>query len=131
MNSLDVPLFVYHLGDFDPSGVNAAEKIEQTLRELAPHANITFERIAVTEDQIREWTLPTRPTKTSDTRSKSYGEISVELDAIPPEDLRGLVESVINLHLPQHALKVLKIAEQSERELITKLVRQMGGASHG
>ena len=47
------------------------------------------------------------------------------------QDLRGLVESVINLHLPQHALKVLKIAEQSERELITKLVRQMGGASHG
>jgi hypothetical protein len=34
--SLDVPTYIYHLGDFDPSGVNAGEKIEQTLRELAP-----------------------------------------------------------------------------------------------
>ena len=24
------PVFIYHLGDFDPSGVNAGEKIEQT-----------------------------------------------------------------------------------------------------
>src|ERR1019366_1809038 len=47
---LEVPTFIYHLGDFDPSGVNAGEKIEQTLREMAPDADITFERIAVTEE---------------------------------------------------------------------------------
>ena len=62
---LDVPAYIYHLGDFDPSGVNAGEKIEQTLRELAPDAEIYFERLAVTEDQIRDWKLPTRPTKKS------------------------------------------------------------------
>ncbi len=38
INSLDVPAYIYHLGDFDPSGVNAGEKIEETLRELAPGA---------------------------------------------------------------------------------------------
>ena len=48
INDLDVPAYIYHLGDFDPSGVNAGEKIEQTLRELAPDAEIHFERIAVT-----------------------------------------------------------------------------------
>jgi hypothetical protein len=35
INELDVPAYIYHLGDFDPSGVNAGEKIEETLRELA------------------------------------------------------------------------------------------------
>jgi hypothetical protein len=45
LNELDVPAYVYHLGDFDPSGVNAAEKIEETLRELAPDADIEFQRI--------------------------------------------------------------------------------------
>ncbi len=40
--SLEVPAFIYHLGDFDPSGVNAGEKIEQTLREMAPDADITL-----------------------------------------------------------------------------------------
>ena len=95
MASLYVPVFVYHLGDFDPSGVNGGEKIEQTLRELAPAAGITFQRIAVTKEQIENWSLPTRPTKASDTRSKGFGDISVELDAIAPDDLRQLVARVI------------------------------------
>src|SRR5215469_6725067 len=77
INELAVPAYIYHLGDFDPSGVNAGEKIEETLREMAPDADITFERIAVTEEQIDDWDLPTRPTKKSDTRSKNFGEISV------------------------------------------------------
>src|SRR5262245_22951405 len=63
INELVVPAYIYHLGDFDPSGVNAGEKIEETLRELAPAADIYFERLAVTEQQIAEWSLPTRPTK--------------------------------------------------------------------
>jgi hypothetical protein len=130
MASLDVPVFVYHLGDFDPSGVNAGEKIEQTLRELAPSADITFERIAVTRQQIDAWALPTRPTKASDTRSKNFGDISVELDAIAPDDLRNLVEAAINRHLPQHQLEVLKVAERSERELITSLVSRVS-TRHG
>ena len=85
-----MPTYIYHLGDFDPSGVNAGEKIEQTLRELAPGAEIHFERIAVTERMIEELNLPTRPTKASDTRSKTFGAISVELDAIHPESLAVL-----------------------------------------
>jgi hypothetical protein len=64
INGLAVPTFIYHLGDFDPSGVNAGEKIEETLRELAPEAEIFFKHIAVTPAQIAEWDLPTRPTKT-------------------------------------------------------------------
>src|SRR6516165_3392858 len=67
IRTLDVPAYVYHLGDFDPSGVNAGEKIEEELREMAPDAEIYFERLAVTEEQIDAWNLPTRPTKKSDT----------------------------------------------------------------
>ena len=90
INELYVPAFIYHLGDYDPSGVNAGEKIEETLRELAPDAEIIFERIAVTPEQIEEWSLPTRPTKASDSRAKAFGSsISVELDAIAPDLLRG------------------------------------------
>jgi hypothetical protein len=63
INDLDVPAYIYHLGDRDPSGVNAAEKIEETLRELAPNAEIHFERLADLSWQIREWNLPTRPRK--------------------------------------------------------------------
>lgn len=125
--SCDVPVFIYHLGDFDPSGVNAGEKIEETLMEMASDADIKFERVAVTADQINAWHLPSRPTKTSDSRSKGFGEISVELDAIEPSRLRDLVEAVIQRHLPPAEFVALKAAEDSERASIAGLVGMMQG----
>jgi hypothetical protein len=122
IHDLDVPTYIYHLGDFDPSGVNAGEKIEQTLREMAPNADIEFERIAVERWQIEEWNLPTRPTKPSDTRAKNFGNISVELDAIDPDRLRSLVAKAIENHLPKQQFAILKAAEESERDIIRQLV---------
>jgi hypothetical protein len=128
IGSLDVPAYVYHLGDFDPSGVNAGEKIEQTLRELAPDAEIHFERLAVTREQITKWRLPSRPTKTSDSRAKKFdSDISVELDAIPPQTLRDMVENAINRHLPQDQFSVLKQAEQSERAHFMRMAAALNG----
>jgi hypothetical protein len=127
INALDVPAHIYHLGDFDPSGVNAGEKIEETLREMAPDADITFERLAVTPEQIAAWDLPTRPTKASDTRAKGFGDISVELDAIEPNRLREIVQRATERHLPPRQFKVLKAAEESERTLIRRLVASVTG----
>jgi hypothetical protein len=122
INALDVPAYIYHLGDFDPSGVNAGEKIEETLRDLAPDAEIYFERIAVTPEQIFQWNLPTRPTKQTDSRAKGFGDISVELDAIPPDELRSIVQAAIEQHLPPEQFEVLKVAEESERRAIQTFV---------
>lgn len=131
MEFSDKPTHVYHLGDFDPSGVNAGEKIEQTLRELAPNAEIHFERLAVNKNQIRKWRLPSRPTKKSDSRAKNFdSEISVELDAIPPQKLRDLVESAINRHLPQEELKVLLAAEEDERRHFIRMADMLSDNSH-
>ena len=122
ISSLDVPAYIYHCGDFDPSGQDAARAIEETLREMAPEAEIHFERLAVTPDQISVWRLPTRPTKTTDSRAKDFGAISVELDAIPPNYLRALVQNAIEEHLPPEQYAVLKTAEESEQKLINGLV---------
>lgn len=122
INKLPVPAFIYHLGDFDPSGVNAGEKIEETLRKLASDTEIVFERLAVTPGQIAAWNLPTRPTKTSDSRSNGFGDISVELDAIDPAMLRELVRTAIERHLPPEQFNLLKAAEESERQAITAFV---------
>lgn len=129
MSQADKPTHIFHFGDYDPSGVNAGEKIEQTLKEMAPDAEIHFERVAVTLEQIKGWKLPTRPTKTSDSRSKGFGDISVELDAFEPDMLRDMVRFAIEQHLPARELKVLKEAERSERELIKGLVGMMNGGA--
>ncbi len=125
ISTLEVPAYIYHFGDFDPSGVNAGEKIEQTLKEMAPNADINFERIAVNRDQIAVWHLPTRPTKATDSRARGFGDISVELDAIEPNRLRNLVKSAIERHLPPTQFATLKAAERSERALIAGLVGMM------
>lgn len=122
IEELSVPTYIYHLGDYDPSGVNAGEKIEQTLRELAPAAEILFQRIAVTPEQISDWDLQTRPTKTSDTRSNGFGDISVELDAIEPDQLRDLVRRSVGRHFPAERLMVLRAAEESERDVMKAFI---------
>jgi hypothetical protein len=115
----DKPAYIYHLGDWDPGGQNAADKIEETLRELAPESEIYFEKLAVTPEQIEGWSLPTRPTKTSDSRSVNWtGGDSVELDAIHPDQLRDLVSEVIEQHIDEQKLAALRVAEESERELL-------------
>ena len=89
------------------------------------NAYINFERIAVNLNQIAAWHLPTRPTKTTDSRARGFGEISVELDAIEPNRLRSLVKSAIERHLPPAKFATLKAAEKSERALIAGLVGMM------
>jgi len=37
-----------------------------------------------------------------------------------PGDMRALVQTALEHHLPEHEYRVLKVAEQSERELITR-----------
>ncbi len=130
MRDVEKPCYIYHLGDYDPSGQDAARCIEKGLRKYSGDAEIHFERIAVTPQQISDWDLPTRPTKPSDTRSKKFGAISVELDAIDPNTLRALVDDVISKHLPQDQYKILMVAEESEKKLfegLAGLVRQLGG----
>jgi hypothetical protein len=112
----------------DPSGVDAARDIESKLRRYAPEAEIYFERPAVTRTQVEEWNLPMRPTKQTDTRAKKFGSAtSVELDAIPAHQLRELVREVIERHVDHERLALLRVAEQSERELLVKWAATYGG----
>jgi hypothetical protein len=123
--------FIYHLGDFDPSGQDAARVIEKRLRDHSGGVDLSFERVAVTTWQIEEWNLPTRPTKSSDPRAKKFGDASVELDAIDPHRLRSLVQACVERHLPPEKYAVLLEAEKSEQELfrgLAGLVEKLWGA---
>ena len=117
MSQQDRPCYVYHFGDHDPSGVEAAIKIQEGLSRLAPEAEIYFMRAAVTPEQIADWNLPTRPTKTTDSRFKKWtGGESVELDAIEPDMLRRLAEACIGRHLPREEMERLRLIEEGERK---------------
>ncbi|GAC1474988.1 MAG: hypothetical protein NVSMB9_26470 [Isosphaeraceae bacterium] len=120
------PAFLYYFGDHDPSGVDITRAVEEGLREFAPGADIVFERVAVTVSQIKSLSLPTRPTKTSDSRSKGFEGGSVEVDAIPPADLRRLVKGCITRHIDPEAHERLLAVEQAERETLIGIVEGGG-----
>jgi hypothetical protein len=120
------PVYVYQLGDHDPSGIDAWRDFqakvrgflaERTASGVGRHFAI-FERIAVTEAQIGEYGLPTRPTKSTDTRARGFAGGSVEVDAIPPSVLRRLVEEAITGHVDSEQLRLTRVAEESERTVL-------------
>jgi len=115
------PTVVYQLGDHDPSGLDAWRNFQAKVTGFAPDADLTFTRLAVTPEQIDTYALPTRQTKRTDTRSRGFVGGSVEVDAIPPTILRGLIEVAIEAHIDQHALALTRSVEASERRWLTEL----------
>ena len=61
-----------------------------------------------------------RPTKRSDSRSRTFQGESVELDAIPPDQLRSMVDEAITSHIDDDALRITRVAEQSEKHMLSK-----------
>ena len=124
----DKPVFLYYFGDHDPSGVDIPRKVETDLREFAPNAEIHFECVAVTPEQIVALDLPTRPTKKTDSRSRNFEGESVEVDAIPPADLRQLVHDCIEQHIDPHVLAETKRIEELEKESLREFAQNWGAA---
>jgi hypothetical protein len=121
------PVHVYHLGDFDRSGVAAAEDLRRKLTGFAGQAGVKvhFTRLAVTPEQIAEWSLPTRtPKRTSAADRRWPYEYACELDAIQPDTLRALVRDTIRKHMPDDCLRTAQVAEESERELLRIFARR-------
>jgi hypothetical protein len=128
------PYWVYYLGDFDRSGRDAARSLLEKLKRFADEKGITviFEQIAVTEQQVRDLDLPTREPKRISAADKNWPfDFACELDAIPPDYLRSLVQAAIERHLPPDQFNILKIAEESERILLRRLLAGLGEAADG
>jgi hypothetical protein len=122
--------FIYQFGDHDPSGVLIPKTIEKRLGEMCERLDCRppiVERVALTEEQIAAYRLPTRPTKRDGNHhAKNFSGNSVELDALPPHVLRDLVRETITRHIPQDQVNALRVAEDSERELLRALHPEAG-----
>ena len=56
---------------------------------------------------------------------------SVEVDAIPARTLRELVENAITQHVDAEALRLTRVAEDSERDVLTRLAGGFGFVDGG
>ena len=115
------PLIVLYVGDYDPAGVLIDQSLERELREhLRADIDMDFRRIAINEEQVEQYELPTKPRKEGDKRSQHL-TYTVEAEAMPARDLRALLRLHVETLLPENALHVAKVAEQSERRHIAKM----------
>ena len=122
--------YLYQFGDHDPTGCLIPKSIEAQLDEFCRKHDCQppfVERIALTEDQVQHYRLPTPPTKRDgNTHANNFDGDSVELDALPSSELRNLVRECIERHISEQQLDVLRSAEKSERLILKQLARSKG-----
>ncbi len=112
---------VLYIGDHDKSGVLIDKALEREQRaHLAPDVRIDFQRLAITEEQIALYDLPSKPSKASDRRAPHIRR-TVEAEAMPATVLRELVRARIEELLPHQALLAARVAEESERDMVERL----------
>jgi hypothetical protein len=135
---------ILYIGDYDPAGVLIDKSLEAELRRhlreadyddpvdlilaLADDSLLHFHRLAITEEQITEFDLPTKPRKETDRRAMHVKE-TVEAEAMPAASLRQLLRDKIEAYLPAGALEVAKTAEESERAHLRRWADLMAGAA--
>jgi hypothetical protein len=126
------PTVVLYFGDFDPSGIDIERDLADRLRKYDA-GDFKVMRIALTKDQIQQYDLPPMPVKRSDARSEgfleSYGDQSVELDALDPNTLKFMVAQSIaaNIDLDlwrkkEERIEVLKVWIKGKLDNMENLV---------
>lgn len=115
---------VLYFGDFDPSGEDMVRSLEERLGFFECYPTII--KCALTLEDIERYRLPPDVTKATDTRQEAfvakYGDISVELDALPVEVLREGIRSEVEGRMDLDALQETRRIENLERERISRLL---------
>lgn len=114
---------VLYFGDFDPSGMDISRSLNDRLGYF--ETSIELERCALTKDDVIRYRLPFDPAKVSDTRSAAfverYGDMAVELDALPVELLQERIRQEIEGRIDLNALAEVLAVEKEERERLREI----------
>lgn len=116
------PAVLLYAGDFDASG-------EDIDRDLIARTDCWKKvvRIGLTEDQVEEYGLPENPGKTTDSRAAGFVErhgrlVQVELDALPPEELRALYQRALDPFWDVSAYQRVLDAERADRDYLAEIL---------
>lgn len=124
----DKTIKILYFGDFDPSGEDIFRNLKVRTRELFG-VTADFEKVSLTREDIDTYKLPPAPAKRSDTRFENFvqehGDISVELDALPPNILEEKIRESILRNIDIEKYKTRLDQEKTEREAIEKLIQKI------
>lgn len=132
--NLGQPTTLLYFGDHDPSGADMSRDLQSRLERYVEtefadgRPTWEFVRVALNETDIKTYGLPTRPTKGKDPRARGTNAFvgdSVDLDALPPSDLRALVRDAIATRMDREAYDQVLVAEESERAILGRIASAM------
>ena len=112
---------VLYFGDFDPSGEDMHRSLIERFGMLSVYPEVP--KIALTHEDTRR--LPANFTKADDSRREAfirkYGDVAVELDALPVEELRERirtsVEAAMDMLVLEESLRLQREHRRRIREL--------------
>src|SRR5271157_3451942 len=128
------PIFVYYLGDWDPSGESMDDDLRKRLsRNLSgvrgSKDDILVRRLAIFKEDIAQFNLPPLRIKTSDSRAEGFvrkhGKQGVELDALPPTELRRRVRRAVMKHVDKQSWKRTKQVEKAEQQCVVDFCEKL------
>jgi hypothetical protein len=120
------PIVVFIADDLDSAGLRSIEAIERRVRRDAAELGVVIEaveRFAITEEQVRRLSLPTRPQKESTHRRSDDLSWAVELDALPPAELREALSAAVDRRCPEELRTKALAAEAADRDQLAELKR--------
>jgi hypothetical protein len=114
------PAIFLHVGDYDPSGVCIFDSLAADVIAFCGQL-ASFERIALTPEQISAYDLPTAPAKATDKRGNNVKD-TCQAEALPPDILAGIIDQAIGGKYDLTVFKADQLAEEEEkRELLSRL----------
>lgn len=114
---------VLHVGDYDPSGEVMFRALAEDVEAFG--GNVEYRRIAVLDEHIDYYNLPTKPPKRGkNTHALSFDDNrTVELEAMPPADLETLLRDALRGVLD---MSVVRRAEQDSNDIRDRLNNRLG-----
>ncbi|NSW83141.1 MAG: hypothetical protein HPY90_07680 [Syntrophothermus sp.] len=122
--SLGKPAVVLYFGDFDPSGEDICRDLRESFSFFGIYPRV--EKVALTREDVIRYKLPPDFAKKTDSRAKKfierYGDMAVELDALPMPALQDKIRKSIEAHMDLEALGAVFTIEREEREQLKMLL---------
>jgi hypothetical protein len=120
---------ILYFGDFDPSGEDMVRSLQERLEHFGCRPAVV--KCALTFDDVQRYHLPPDFTKSTDSRRAAfvakYGDVSVELDALPADVLRARLVEEVEARVDLDALDEVRATEAREREQLVAALAGLGG----
>lgn len=120
----EVPTVILYFGDFDPSGEDMVRSLCERLGFFGCEPELI--KCALTEKDIETYNLPPDLTKKKDSRQKAfvekYGDVSVELDALPVDVLRDRIVEQVESRMNLDELAKVKRKEKRDKNKLVKML---------